>query len=61
MTYSKYRRMQEGLLWETDEPPPLEWRPILEVVVGIALLFGVYGWMQYRDARDALEDEKRPC
>ena len=57
--YSKHRRLREGLLWETDSPPPIGWRPIIEVVVGILILLSLYGWVGYRDATDALEDEKR--
>ena len=57
--YSKHRRLREGLLWETDSPPPIGWRPIIEVTVGILVLLSLYGWVGYRDATDALEDEKR--
>ena len=57
--YSKHRRLREGLLWETDRPPPIGWRPIIEVTVGILILLSLYGWVGYRDATDALEDEKR--
>ena len=57
--YSKHRRLREGLMWETDSPPPIGWRPIVEVVVGILVLLSLYGWVGYRDATDALEDEKR--
>ena len=57
--YSKHCRLREGLLWETDRPPPIGWRPIIEVVVGILILLSIYGWVGYRDATDALEDEKR--
>ena len=57
--YSKHCRLREGLLWETDRPPPIGWRPIIEVVVGILILHCLYGWVGYRDATDALEDEKR--
>ena len=57
--YSKHRRLREGLMWETDSPPPIGWRPIIEVVVGILILLSLYGWVGYRDATDALEDEKR--
>ena len=57
--YSKHRRLREGLLWETDRPPPIGWRPVIEVTVGILILLSLYGWMGYRDATDALEDEKR--
>ena len=57
--YSKHRRLREGLLWETDSPPPIGWRPIIEVTVGILILLSLYGWVGYRDATDALEDEKR--
>ena len=56
--YSKHRRLREGLMWETDSPPPIGWRPIVEVVVGILILLSLYGWVGYRDAIDALEDEK---
>ncbi len=56
--YSKHRRLREGLMWETDSPPPIGWRPIVEVVVGILVLLSLYGWVGYRDATDALEDEK---
>ena len=56
--YSKHRRLREGLMWETDSPPPIGWRPIIEVVVGILVLLSLYGWVGYRDATDALEDEK---
>lgn len=57
--YSKHRRLREGLLWETDRPPPIGWRPVIEVTVGILILISLYGWVGYRDATDALEDEKR--
>ena len=57
--YSKHRRLREGLLWETDRPPPIGWRPVIEVTVGILILLSLYGWVGYRDATDALEDEKR--
>ena len=57
--YSKHRRLREGLLWETDRPPPIGWRPVIEVTVGILVLLSLYGWVGYRDATDALEDEKR--
>ena len=57
--YSKHRRLREGLMWETDSPPPIGWRPIVEVVVGILVLLSLYGWVGYRDATDALEYEKR--
>ena len=57
--YSKHRRLREGLLWETDSPPPIGWRPVIEVTVGILILLSLYGWVGYRDATDALEDEKR--
>ena len=57
--YSKHRRLREGLMWETDSPPPIGWRPIVEVTVGILILLSLYGWVGYRDATDALEDEKR--
>lgn len=57
--YSKHRRLREGLMWETDSPPPIGWRPIIEVTVGILILLSLYGWVGYRDATDALEDEKR--
>ena len=56
--YSKHRRLREGLLWETDRPPPIGWRPVIEVTVGILILLSLYGWVGYRDATDALEDEK---
>ena len=57
--YSKHRRLREGLLWETDRPPPIGWRPVIEVTVGILILLSLYGWVGYRDTTDALEDEKR--
>ena len=57
--YSKHRRLREGLLWETDRPPPIGWRPVIEVTVGILILLSLYGWVGYRDATDALEYEKR--
>ena len=57
--YSKHRRLREGLMWETDSPPPIGWRPVIEVAVGILILLSLYGWVGYRDATDALEDEKR--
>ena len=57
--YSKHCRLREGLLWETDRPPPIGWRPVIEVTVGILILLSLYGWVGYRDATDALEDEKR--
>ena len=57
--YSKHRRLREGLLWETDRPPPIGWRPVIEVTVGILILLSLYGWVGYRDATDALEAEKR--
>ena len=57
--YSKHCRLREGLLWETDRPPPIGWRPVIEVTAGILVMLSLHGWMQYRDARDALEDEKR--
>lgn len=57
--YSKHRRLREGLMWETDSPPPIGWRPIIEVTVGILILLSLYGWVGYRDTTDALEDEKR--
>lgn len=57
--YSKHRRLREGLMWETDSPPPIGWRPVIEVTVGILILLSLYGWVGYRDATDALEDEKR--
>ena len=57
--YSKHRRLREGLLWETDRPPPIGWRPVIEVTVGILILLSLYGWVGYRDAIDALEYEKR--
>ena len=34
-------------------------RTTIEVVVGILILLSLYGWVGYRDATDALEDEKR--
>lgn len=46
-------------MWETDSPPPIGWRPIIEVTVGILILLSLYGWVGYRDTTDALEDEKR--
>ena len=57
--YSKHRRLREGLLWETDRPPPIGWRPVIEVTAGILILLSLYGWVGYRDATDALEDENR--
>ena len=57
--YSKHRRLREGLMWETDSPPPIGWRPIVEVTAGVLVLLSLYGWVGYRDATDALEDEKR--
>lgn len=34
-------------------------RTAAEVTVGILILLSLYGWVGYRDATDALEDEKR--
>ena len=48
--YSKHRRLREGLLWETDRPPPIGWRPVIEVTAGILILLSLYGWVGYRDA-----------
>ena len=56
--YSKHRRLREGLLWETDRPPPIGWRPVIEVTAGILVLLSLHGWMQYRDARDALHEQR---
>ena len=50
MTYSKYR--DSG-----NSRPNL--RTTIEVTAGILVLLSLYGWVGYRDATDALEDEKR--
>lgn len=49
MTYSKYR--DSG-----NSRPNL--RTTIEVVVGILVLLSLHGWMQYRDARDALHEQR---
>ena len=46
--YSKYRQTPRSNL-----------RTAAEVTVGILILLSLYGWVGYRDATDALEDEKR--
>ena len=48
MTYSKYR--------QTSRRPTL--RTAAEVTVGILVLLSLHGWMQYRDARDALHEQR---
>ena len=48
MTYSKYR--------QTSRRPNL--RTAAEVTVGILVLLSLHGWMQYRDARDALHEQR---
>ena len=49
MTYSIYR----------TPPRRTNLRTAAEVTVGILILLSLYGWVGYRDATDALEDEKR--
>jgi hypothetical protein len=49
MTYSKYRDSGNSRC---------RFRTAAEVTAGILVLLSLHGWMQYRDARDALEDEK---
>ena len=44
--YSKHRRLREGLMWETDSPPPIGWRPTIEVLAGLLILIGLHGWNQ---------------
>ena len=50
MTYSKYR---------DNGNSRYRFRTAAEVTVGILILLSLYGWVGYRDATDALEDEKR--
>ena len=40
----------------TSRRPTL--RTAAEVVVGILVLLSLHGWMQYRDARDALHEQR---
>ena len=47
-TYSKYRK--------TSRRP--NFRTAAEVTVGILVLLSLHGWMQYRDARDALHEQR---
>ena len=49
MTYSKYR--DSG-----NSRPNL--RTTIEVTAGILVLLSLHGWMQYRDARDALHEQR---
>ena len=58
LTYSKHRRLRDGLRWPYDKPPRTNWRPTIEVLAGLLILIGLHGWMQYRDARDALHEQK---
>ena len=48
MTYSKYR----GDLRKSNL------RTAAEVTAGILVLLSLHGWMQYRDARDALHEQR---
>ena len=40
----------------TSRRPTL--RTAAEVTVGILVLLSIHGWMQYRDARDALHEQR---
>ena len=46
MTYSKHRRLREGLRWPSDKPPRTNWRPTIEVLAGLLILIGLHGWNQ---------------
>ena len=46
-TYSKYRHTPRSNL-----------RTAAEVTAGILVLLSLHGWMQYRDARDALHEQR---
>ena len=48
MTYSKYR--------QTSRRP--NFRTAAEVTGGILILLGLHGWMQYRDADAALQEQR---
>ena len=48
MNYSKYR--------QTSRRP--NFRTAAEVTAGILVLLSLHGWMQYRDARDALHEQR---
>ena len=50
MIYSKYRDSGNSRF---------RFRTAAEVTAGILVLLSLYGWVGYRDATDALEDEKR--
>lgn len=50
VTYSKYRDSGNSRF---------RFRTAAEVTAGILILLSLYGWVGYRDATDALEDEKR--
>ena len=48
-TYSKYR---------DSGNPRFRFRTAAEVTAGILVLLSLHGWMQYRDARDALHEQR---
>ena len=49
VSYSKYRE---------NGNPRFRFRTAAEVTVGILVLLSLHGWMQYRDARDALHEQR---
>lgn len=48
-SYSKYRDSGNSRY---------RFRTAAEVTAGILILIGLHGWMQYRDARDALHEQR---